>query len=347
MMKEEQKLCLVLSLISSVLVALTLIIGITCVLEVHNLYEELDDAMIGFKSDADEITKNIHFLSTKWDAKPSKNSVFRRARANSGSPPSAMPPAISPFSYYKDISSSFPTWDSTPSASYSGLSESEPVDYKAPIPKSQCSCDATPNTCPQGPPGPRGLKGERGIDGENGRPGKPGRDAEDVYLESYSWKSCYHCPMGEPGPVGSAGKAGARGRRGQLGTPGRPGQDGAPGQPGEIGLPGSIGQPGKAGPPGKPGRNKVYQRGLPGPKGFRGPIGESGLLGEKGRYGLPGLPGPAGLQGPLGPPGRSGTIGLPGLPGYPGKPGLDAIYCACPPRNSPSYGNYVPGSAKS
>lgn len=49
MMKEEQKLCLVLSLISSVLVALTLIIGITCVLEVHNLYEELDDAMIGFK----------------------------------------------------------------------------------------------------------------------------------------------------------------------------------------------------------------------------------------------------------------------------------------------------------
>ncbi|RCN51894.1 hypothetical protein ANCCAN_01982 [Ancylostoma caninum] len=176
--------------------------------------------------------------------------------------------------------------------------------------------------------------------GEQGTPGSPGYDGEPAFFPApasgYATEPqpannhCAMCPPGPPGPPGTKGPPGYPGYKGLRGVAGTPG---LPGRPGPCGAPGDMG---KRGRPGMTGGADGIQGGK-GKPGVPGAPGAIGIPGPRGIGGTPGDYGPPGRPGPMGPPGETGPRGLDGLDGIAGREGRhgkDALYCACPSKNS-------------
>ncbi|EYB96436.1 hypothetical protein Y032_0150g2752 [Ancylostoma ceylanicum] len=195
--------------------------------------------------------------------------------------------------------------------------------------------------CPAGSKGPPGLKGSPG---EPGTPGSPGYDGEPAFYsasasgyatELPATQQCPPCPQGPPGPPGPKGPAGYPGYKGLRGVAGTPGMPGRPGPCGATGDMGKRGRPGMTGYRGSRGADGT--QGGKGKPGVPGPPGAIGIPGPRGIGGTPGDYGPPGRPGPVGPPGETGPRGLDGLDGIAGREGQhgkDALYCACPSKNS-------------
>ncbi|KIH59980.1 collagen triple helix repeat protein [Ancylostoma duodenale] len=197
--------------------------------------------------------------------------------------------------------------------------------------------------CPAGSKGPPGPKGPPG---EPGTPGSPGYDGEPAFYPAapasgYAAEpapanhQCQPCPTGPPGPPGPKGPPGYPGYKGLRGVAGIPGLPGRPGPCGATGDMGKRGRPGMTGFRGSRGADGV--QGGKGKPGMPGPPGAIGIPGPRGIGGTPGDYGPPGRPGPVGPPGETGPRGLDGLDGIAGREGQhgkDALYCACPSKNS-------------
>ncbi|CAJ0580275.1 unnamed protein product, partial [Mesorhabditis spiculigera] len=269
--------------------------------DVKDLWEELDNSMLKFRTETDDMWHDIVKASRK------KREAYQGYESQPAASSDSQPPGTNVFAQAPG----------------------------GPSPPPSCACDTEKQKrCPRGPPGPKGSPGSPGPNGLNGLDGKAGHDSEDVAPAYHDGGQCFNCPPGPPGPPGPVGAGGHRGMKGEDGRPGRAGRDGHPGLPGQMGP---MGQQGRIGPPGPTGEKGADGRapiGRPGHKGLRGPPGEVGPVGHAGKDGPTGEPGEGGPQGPEGKQGPKGIDGPPGAEGHDGRVGRDAEYCPCPQRGS-------------